>query len=183
MRRPVATASSSGPAASRRGNAPGGWSRSFQGAPLSLWENEFRRSAADLVALPVVGDFARELHAGWRAATGVQQNRTWARAFLDARGAPADPSLVSVLPPGEQVAYARRLLDSVDAGDGVVPLMLTAVDGPWPAELATGVVGYVERLLAHGAGAGVRGTAAARRAPAAGPDAVHRRDHPGPCHR
>jgi hypothetical protein len=134
----------------QRGRRAGWLEQIIQRAPLSLWENEFRRTPAELVALTVVGDFARELHAGWRAATWAQQNHAWARAFLDRPDAGVDPSLVSVLPLGEQVTYARRALDTVDAGDSVVLPMLTAVDGPWPAELATGVVGYVERLLGTG---------------------------------
>jgi hypothetical protein len=119
-------------------------------APLSLWENEFRRSPADLVALRVVGDFAGELHTGWRAAARTQKNRTWARAFLDLSDAPVDPSLVSVLHLGEQVTYAQRVLDTVDAGNGAILRLLTAVEGPWPADLGTAVVGYVERLTATG---------------------------------
>jgi hypothetical protein len=119
----------------------------LQRAPLSLWEKEFGRSPADLVALPVVGDFARELHPGWRAAAAVQQNLAWARAFLALADAPVDPSLVRVLPPDEQAAVAVRVLDSAEPGDAVVPALLTGVDGPWAADLASAVVGYVERLL------------------------------------
>jgi hypothetical protein len=118
-------------------------------APLSLWENEFRRSPADLVTLPVAGDFARELRTGWQIAAVAQQNVAWARALLGVVG-PVGAALVGVLPSAERAAYARRVLDTMDAGNGVVLPMLTAVDGPWPAELATGVVGYVERLLATG---------------------------------
>ncbi len=118
-------------------------------APLSLWENEFQRSPADLVALPVVGDFARELRSGWQIAAVAQQNVAWARALLEVVG-PVGAALVGVLPSAERAAYARRMLDTVDAGNGVVLPTLTAVDGPWAAELATGVVGYVERLLATG---------------------------------
>ena len=120
----------------------------IQRAPLSLWENEFGRSPAELVALPVVGDFARELHPGWRAAAWAQQNLAWARALLAVPDAPVDPSLVGVLPAAEQATLAVRVLDSVEAGDGVVLPLLTVIDGPWPSDLATAVVGYVERLLA-----------------------------------
>jgi hypothetical protein len=120
----------------------------IQRAPLALWEKEFGRSPVELVALPVVGDFARELHPGWRAAAWAQQNLAWARALLALPDAPVDPSLVSVLPAGEQAALAVRVLDSVEAGDGVVLSLLSTIDGPWPADLATAVVGYVERLLA-----------------------------------
>ena len=120
----------------------------IQRAPLSLWENEFGRSPAELVALPVVGDFARELHPGWSAAARAQQNLAWARGLLARADAPVEPFLVGVLPAGEQTALAVRVLDSVEAGDGVVLPLLTQIDGPWPADLATAAVGYLERLLA-----------------------------------
>ena len=119
----------------------------IQRAPLSLWENELGRSPVELVALPVVGDFARELHPGWRVAAWAQQNLAWARALLAVPDAPVDASLVGVLPAAEQAALAVRVLDSVEAGDGVVLPLLTVVAGPWPSDLATAVVGYVERLL------------------------------------
>ena len=119
----------------------------IQRAPLSLWEKEFGRSPVELVALPVTGDFARELHPGWRAAAWAQQNLAWARALLAVHDAPVDPSLVGVLPAAEQATLAVRVLDSVEAGDGVVLPLLIAIDGPWPSDLATAVVGYVERLL------------------------------------
>ena len=124
----------------------------IQRAPLSLWENEFGRSPAELVALPVVGDFARELHAGWRRAAWAQQNLAWARALLAVPDAPVDPSLVGVLAAAEQATLAARVLDSVEAGDDVVLPLITVIDGPWPSDLATAVVGYVERLLATAPG-------------------------------
>ena len=119
----------------------------IQRAPLTLWENEFARSPAELVALPVVGDFARELHPGWVGAAWAQQDVVWARAILAVPDAPIEPPLVSVLPAAEQATLAVRVLDSAEAGDGVVLPLLTVVDGPWPPHLATAVVGYVERLL------------------------------------
>ena len=121
-----------------------------QRAPLSLWEKEFGRSPAELVALPVVGDFARELHPGWVGAAWAQQDLGWARAILAVPDAPVEPPLVSVLPAAEQATLAVRLLDSVAAGDGGVLPLLTAIDGPWPPHLSTAVVGYVERLLPSG---------------------------------
>jgi hypothetical protein len=122
----------------------------IQRAPLSLWENEFRRSAVELVALPVVGDFARELHPGWRAATWAQQNPGWARAFLAVSDMAADTPLVGVLPLAEQARVARRVLDSAPAGNATVLPLLTTIAGPWPADLGVAVVAYVERLLATG---------------------------------
>jgi hypothetical protein len=115
--------------------------------PLTLWEKEFRRSPAELVALPVAGDFAAELHRGWAAAAAAQRNAAWARALLKTAGFAADPSLVSVLAGDERPRYAHTVLRSAKPGDATVPPLLARVDGPWPSELANAVVEYVEWLL------------------------------------
>jgi hypothetical protein len=120
----------------------------IQRAPLSLWENEFGRSPVELAALPVVGDFARELRPGWAGAAWAQQDVVWARAILAVPDASIEPPLISVLPAAEQATLAVRVLDSVTAGDGAVLPLLTVIAGPWPSDLATAVVDYVERLLA-----------------------------------
>jgi hypothetical protein len=120
----------------------------LRNAPLALWENDFRRSPAELVALPVAGDFARELHQGWAAAAAAQQNAVWARALLLGSSAfAADPSLVGVLGADERARYAHTVLRSAKPGDATVLPLLARVDGPWPTELATAVVEYVEWLL------------------------------------
>ena len=115
--------------------------------PLPLWENEFRRSPTELVALPVAGDFARELHRGWAAAAVAQQNAAWARALLATSAFGADPSLVSVLTADERSRYAHTVLRSAKPGDATLHPLLARVDGPWSPELATAVVEYAEWLL------------------------------------
>ena len=115
--------------------------------PLALWENEFGRSAAELVDLPATGDFARELHPGWAAAAAAQRNPAWARALLGTAAFSADPSLVSVLDADEGARYAHTLLRSAKPGDATVIPLLARIDGPWPAALAAAVVEYVEWLL------------------------------------
>jgi len=119
----------------------------LRNAPLALWENDFRRSPAELVALPVAGDFARELHQGWAAAAAAQKNAVWARALLGSSAFAADPSLVGVLGADERARYAHTVLRSAKPGDATVLPLLVRVDGPWPTELATAVVEYVEWLL------------------------------------
>ncbi|HEY6741617.1 MAG TPA: DUF5691 domain-containing protein [Lapillicoccus sp.] len=114
--------------------------------PLPFWENEFRRSPAELVALPVAGDFARELHRGWAAAAVAQQNAAWARALMASSFA-ADPSLVGVLAADERSRYAHTVLRSAKPGDATLLPLLARVDGPWSPELATAVVEFVEWLL------------------------------------
>jgi hypothetical protein len=115
--------------------------------PLSLWENEFRRSPAEVLGLPVAGDFARELHQAWRAATVGQRNRAWARAFLSRPDTPVDGSLSRLLPVAEHTAYVRDALESVDTGDPTVLPLLSTVEGPWPADLGRAVVAYLESLV------------------------------------
>ena len=119
----------------------------LRSAPLSLWENDFARSPAELVALPVAGDFARELHRGWAAAAAAQRNVQWARALLETAAFAADPSLVRVLPGDERTSYAHTVLRSAKPGDATMLALLARVDGPWPPELATAVVEYIEWLL------------------------------------
>jgi hypothetical protein len=101
----------------------------------------------EIARLPVVGDFARELHPGWRAAVILQRNVEWARALLGAPDAVADALLAAVLPLDERAAYAEGVARSAAPGDGAVVPLLAAVDGPWPGGLATAVLAYVERLL------------------------------------
>ena len=119
----------------------------LRSAPLRLWENEFGRSAAELVALPVTGDFARELHRGWAAAAATQGNAAWARALLGTSAFAADPSLISVLPADERASHAHTVLRTAKPGDATLLPLLARVDGPWSSELATAVLEYLEWLL------------------------------------
>ena len=98
----------------------------------------------------MTGDFARELRAGWQRAAVAQQNVAWARALLGVVGAGRrSASERAAVRPSKQRTRSE-CSTRVDAGDSLVLPMLAAVDGPWPAELATVVVGYVERLMATG---------------------------------
>jgi hypothetical protein len=144
-RRDGITASDPG---ARRG--PRAWwlEQILQSAPLSLWEHELDRSPDDILALPVSGDFARDLHQAWNIAAARQRNVAWARAFLRLPEARVDWTLAGVLPREERVGYVRQVLGAVPAGDGAVLPLLTAVDGTWPADLAPSVVDYLERLTA-----------------------------------
>ncbi|HEU4331689.1 MAG TPA: DUF5691 domain-containing protein [Lapillicoccus sp.] len=130
----------------RRGPRAAWLDQILRRTPLSLWENEFRRSPNEIVALPVTGDFEHELHQAWRSAAVGQRNVAWARGFLRLPDARVDWALAGVLPRDERVAYVRHVLGSVTPGDGAVLPLLTAVEGTWPADLATSVIGYLERL-------------------------------------
>ncbi len=53
-------------------------------APLGLWEERFGLEAAQIVALPVMGGRAAEVHAGWRMAAIREASPEWAEALLAA---------------------------------------------------------------------------------------------------
>jgi hypothetical protein len=53
-------------------------------APLGVWEEIFGLEAAQIVALPVMGGRAAEVHAGWRAAAVREADSEWAEALLAA---------------------------------------------------------------------------------------------------
>jgi uncharacterized protein DUF5691 len=53
-------------------------------APLGLWEELFGLGAGQIVALPVMGGRAAEVHAGWRAAAIREASSEWAEALLAA---------------------------------------------------------------------------------------------------
>jgi hypothetical protein len=131
---------------SRRGPRAAWLGQILHRTPLALWENELRRSPDAIVALPVVGDFAGELPLAWHTAAVGQCNAEWARALLRLPDARVDWALAGVLPRDERIAYVRGVLRAVTPGDGAVLPLLTAVDGTWPADLATSVIAYLERL-------------------------------------
>jgi hypothetical protein len=137
---------------SRRGPRAAWLDQIIRRTPLSLWENEFRRSPDEIVTLPVTGDFGPELHQAWHAAAVGQRNAAWARALLRLPDARIDWALAGALPHDERIAYVRHVLGAVASGDGAVLPLLTAVDGTWTAELATAVVAYLERLTATAPG-------------------------------
>jgi hypothetical protein len=51
-------------------------------APLGLWEELFGLEAGQIVALPVMGGRAAEVHAGWRVAAVRAASSEWAQALL-----------------------------------------------------------------------------------------------------
>jgi Family of unknown function (DUF5691) len=163
--------------------------------PLDQWADRFRLTPAEIVALPVSGDLARHVHAGWRLAAVRQASPDWAAALL-APGArhpqpvraghrspaawPADGQLAAVLPPAAQAARVAALLSRT----AITPEALAelrACPGPWPALLAEVVVSMLRTAVTSAPGspgaqsswagsrwAGELAAAAARNLPATG---------------
>lgn len=163
--------------------------------PLGRWADRFGLEPAEIVALPVSGDLARHVHAGWRMAAVRQGNPDWAAALL-ASGTrhpqtqrasgwpltawPADEQLVRVLPPAARAGRVAALL-SRSAVTPAALAELAACPGPWPAALAEVVLALLRTLVTAAPGspaaqsswAGTRwarelASAAARNLPATG---------------
>ena len=117
-------------------------------APLSLWENEFRRSPADLVACLVVGDFAGE-----RTPDGGPRRgrRGTARGHgRSSTSATPQSTLPRQRPPPGRAGDVRAASTRPWTRATARSCRCSARRGPWPADLGTAVVGYVERLIATG---------------------------------
>ena len=127
-------------------------------APLTEWCIRSGMDPQRLVSLPVTGELAVEVHAGWRLATVRQASQAWAQALLTAGAAagdgrppvawPPDHQLAAILPPEAQAARATTLLTGQAGVAGVTAAI--ACPGPWPQALADAVVALLERAFATG---------------------------------
>ena len=149
-------------------------------APLAEWCTRSRMDPRQLVSLPVTGDLAVEVHAGWRLATVRQASQAWAQALLTAGTAagagrppaawPPDHELAAILPPQAQAARATALLTGQVGIAGVTAAI--ACPGAWPQALADPVIAVLEQALATGRWSGSPETllrAAARKLPVSDP--------------
>jgi hypothetical protein len=163
--------------------------------PLGQWVERFGLAPAGIVALPVSGELASHVHAGWRLAAVRQASPDWAAALL-ASGTrhpqtlrasnrplaawPADEQLVAVLPPAARAARVAALL-SRSAVTPAALAELAACPGPWPVSLAEVVVSMLRTVVTAAPGspaaqsswagtrwAGELATVAARNLPATG---------------
>ena len=151
-------------------------------APLTEWVTRSGMDPRQLVSLPVTGDLAVPVHAGWRLAAIAQASPAWAEALLTAgvvaeaaqrppAAWPRDQHLAAVLPPGDRAALATALLTghtNLRAGFAVA----LVCPGPWPQSLADPLVAFLEEAFATGHWSGSPEgllRAAASRLPAAGP--------------
>ena len=162
-------------------------------APLGNWTTLLRLSPAEIVALPVAGDLAADVHAGWRLAAVSQGDAEWAQALLDhsrqelgrnrpEAAWPPDQALTALLPPE---ARAARLAAQVAALPLTTvnppgwtgmnsPLIgeVSAWPGPWPEILADAVLATLVRaasLTSLPTATRLLVNAAARGLPATGP--------------
>jgi hypothetical protein len=150
--------------------------------PLTEWARRCAMDPQQLVSLPVTGDLAVDVHAGWRLAAIRQASPAWAAALLRAgvvaetgqrppAAWPRDQRLAAVLPPSAQAALATALLTGqVNPRAGLATAL--ACPGPWPQSLADPVVALLEQAFATGRWSGSpEGLlwAAARRLPVNGP--------------
>lgn len=179
------------------GISAGGWqlTQLISVVPLGRWTDRFGLDPAEIVALPVSGDLASHVHAGWRLAAVRQASPDWAAALL-ATGTrhpqtlrassrplaawPADEQLVAVLPPATRAARVARLLSRTTVTPAALA-ELAACPGPWPVSLAEVVLSMLRTAVTTAPGspaaqsswagprwAGELATAAARNLPATG---------------
>jgi len=135
--------------------------------PLGEWTARFGLSPGQIVVLPVTGDLATAVHAGWRLAATRQASPDWAAALLAAgprhpqtrhasrrpRAAwPADDQLAAVLPPAARAARAAALLSRTAITPAALT-ELTACPGPWPPALAEVVLSMLHSLVTQAPGA------------------------------
>jgi hypothetical protein len=150
-------------------------------APLAGWVTGLGLGVPELVSLPIAGDLAVVVRAGWRQAAIREADPEWAQALL-AVGWPGPPGgqppatwppdqeLAAVLPPDARAARAASLLAAGAANAGAVA-QVAGCPAPWPAPLADGVIA----ALGHAVTAAARAAATAQPGPpAAGPPAAGR---------
>ncbi|MDT3398565.1 DUF5691 domain-containing protein, partial [Streptomyces sp. B1866] len=128
-----------------------------EATPLDQWSEWFGgRRAAEVVALPVAGDWRADLHAAWCRAAVRQRNAEWSRALLGAPtrppvpsgtgdGAPGDTDtwrdparLLSALPPEERAAWVAAFISAHGLSDAFRLLGVCGV--PWSEDLGRAVV-------------------------------------------
>ncbi|WP_240167667.1 DUF5691 domain-containing protein [Streptomyces noursei] len=124
-----------------------------EATPLDRWPGRLGgRSPAELVALPVAGDWRTELHDAWCRAAVRQRHADWARALLGAPGnpgqaaaelAPAGSSrdltkLLTVLPDDERAGWVSEFIAVHGLADAFRMLGVCAV--PWSEPLGRAVV-------------------------------------------
>ena len=129
-------------------------------APLTEWVNSSGMDPQRLVSLPVTGDLAVDVHAGWRLAAIRQASPVWAEALLTAGAQaetgqrppatwPRDQRLAAVLPPDYQAALATALLTGRENPRAGLAVALACPE-PWPQSLADPVVALLEEAFATG---------------------------------
>jgi Family of unknown function (DUF5691) len=145
------------------GMGAGAWllTQMIAAAPLAVWVTRFGLEAARIVSLPVAGDLAVDVHAGWRLAAISQANSEWTEALLavpsPARAGwrpeaawPPDFRLVAGLSPPARAARAAALLAGASTISGALA-EIRGCPGPWPDALADAVIAALRRTVTSAA--------------------------------
>lgn len=121
-----------------------------EAAPLDSWQARLGgRSPEEIVALPVLDDWADELHAAWCRAAVRQRDARWSGALLGAPGAspatgPGTPSLaeraklLATLPAGDRADWVAAFIAAHGLSEAFQLLGVCAV--PWAGPLGRAVV-------------------------------------------
>ncbi|MFG2295087.1 DUF5691 domain-containing protein [Streptomyces sp. NPDC048603] len=121
-----------------------------EAAPLACWRERFGGlDAAGIVAAPVEGGWAEELHAAWCRAAVRQRNPEWSRALLGSAAAPpaAGPGtaslaerarLLETLDPAERASWVAEFIRAHGLSEAFQ--LLGVCEVPWAGELGRAVV-------------------------------------------
>ncbi|MFF3751138.1 DUF5691 domain-containing protein [Streptomyces sp. NPDC002018] len=121
-----------------------------EAAPLSIWPDRLGgRTPEEIVALPVLDDWADELHAAWCRAAVRQRDARWSAALLGTpvasrEGGPGTPSLaeraklLATLPSGERASWVAAFISAHGLSEAFQLLGVCAV--PWAEPLGRAVV-------------------------------------------
>ncbi|MEU6982850.1 DUF5691 domain-containing protein [Streptomyces sp. NPDC046324] len=124
--------------------------RIVESAPLSCWPERFGgRSPEEIVALPVMDDWAAELHAAWCRAAVRQRDADWSRALLGAPSAPPATGpgtsslaerakLLSILPHEERARWVASFIAAHGLSEAFQLLGVCTV--PWSEPLGGAVI-------------------------------------------
>ncbi|WP_344834503.1 DUF5691 domain-containing protein [Actinocorallia longicatena] len=147
---PFHPAGSFAPSAGRVG-ARAAWLREILArAPLATWTETFGLPPGGIVALPVTGDLARDLHLGWARAALLQRDVAWARALLSGGIVVEETDLLGdllrILPADERESVAADLIRWNDRQPDLLGV-LSRIPGPWEGRLADAVLSALAAVL------------------------------------
>ncbi|MFJ8212732.1 DUF5691 domain-containing protein [Streptomyces sp. NPDC096033] len=129
-------------------------------APLSCWRDRFGGlGPAEIVALPVAGGWAEEIHAAWCRAAVRQGDAEWSKALLGAASAPpaAGPGtaslaerakLLETLPEGERAEWVAEFVRAHGLSEAFQLLGVCRV--PWAGALGEAVVDALDAARVAG---------------------------------